>query len=594
MADSKNRKGMINRMKTSSDLQILLRNIDRRGYPAYKETRGAYGFGSYTLSIDHVQGDPFASPSKVSIHIEGKTAGFPEEYYKTKERRIALQDYLLRLFRSEVDKYNFKAKGSGKSGLMSVSRPGQEVLERTACEINPASGRLTVRLEVGFPANGRTICSSELIKILFDFLPKCVQDVLFYKKLNKSAVEKTVFLADDREYIRNRLEEMGLVAFVANGSVLPRESGVSDRPMKNSVLFRSPESMEVEMDLPHKGTVKGMGIRKGITLIVGGGYHGKSTLLKALELGVYNHIAGDGREYVVTVSDAVKIRAEDGRCVKNDDISMFVNNLPNGKETGSFYTEDASGSTSQAANVIEAMESGTSLLLIDEDTCATNFMVRDELMQRVVHRDKEPITPFIERARYLYEKKGISCIVVAGSSGSYFGIADWIVQMDNYVPQEITALAKAEAEKYPPLSVPEKEPADPDYRRAPKPGKGGRDSGHMRGRGGHGDGRDNRVKIKSMGREGVSLNKENVNLHYVEQIADSEQVTALGYLLAYAENNMFNGKDSMQEIVGKLMKLMEQKGLASVVPGDYLPSGLALPRKQEIFACFNRYRALNL
>ena len=588
-------------MKTSSDLQILLRNIDRRGYPAYKYTKGSYGFGNYMLSIDHVQGDPFASPSKVSIHIEGKTAGFPEEYYKTKERRVALQDYLLRLFRSEVDKYNFKAKGSGKSGLMSVSRPGQEVLERTACEIDPKSGKLAVRLEVGFPANGRTICSSELIKILFDFLPKCVQDVLFYRKLNGSEVEKIIFLADDREYIRNRLEEMGLVAFVANGSVLPRESGVSDRPMKNSVLFRSPESMEVEMDLPHKGRVKGMGIRKGITLIVGGGYHGKSTLLKALELGVYNHIAGDGREYVVTVSDAVKIRAEDGRCVKNDDISMFVNNLPNGKETKSFYTEDASGSTSQAANVIEAMESGTSLLLIDEDTCATNFMVRDELMQRVVHREKEPITPFIERARYLYEKKGISCIVVAGSSGSYFSIADWIVQMDNYVPMEITSLAKAEAEKYPPLSVPEKEPDEPDYRRAPRAGKGGRDNGgHMQrnmgrgGRGGHGDNRDNRVKIKSMGKEGVSLNKENVNLHYVEQIADSEQVTALGYLLAYAENHMFNGKDSMQEIVGKLMKLMEQKGLASVVPGDYLPSGLALPRKQEIFACFNRYRAMNL
>lgn len=587
-------------MKTSSDLQILLRNIDRRSYPAYKDTRGSYGFGSYVLSIDHVQGDPFASPSKVSIHIEGKNAGFPEEYYKTKERRIGLQDYLLRLFRSEVDKFNFKAKGSGKSGLMSVSRPGQEVLERTACEINPASGGLTVRLEIGFPANGRTICSLELIKILFDFLPKCVQDVLFYKKLNRNEVEKIVFLADDREYIRRRLEEMGLVAFVANGSVLPRESGVSDRPMKNSVLFQSPESMEVAMELPHKGTVKGMGIPKGITLIVGGGYHGKSTLLKALELGVYNHIAGDGREYVVTIADAVKIRAEDGRSVKNDDISMFVNNLPNGKETRSFYTEDASGSTSQAANVIEAMESGTSLLLIDEDTCATNFMVRDELMQRVVHRDKEPITPFIERARYLYEKKGISCIVVAGSSGAYFSIADWIVQMDNYVPLEITALAKEEAEKYPPLSVPAREPEEPDYRRTPKAGKGGRDNGLGQrgmgrgGRGGNGDSRDNRVKIKSMGKEGVSLNKENVNLHYVEQIADSEQVTTLGYLLAYAEKNMFNGKDSMQEIVDKLMILMEQKGLASIVPGDYLPSGLALPRRQEIFACFNRYRSMNL
>jgi Predicted ATPase of the ABC class len=591
--------------KTATELQTLLRNIDHRGYPAYKDTKGSYNFGRYILSIDHVQGDPFASPSKVSIHIAGKEAGFPAEYYGSRERRIALQDYLLRLFRKEVDKYNFKAKGSGKSGLMSASRPGQEVLERTACEIDAAAGDLTVRLEIGFPANGRTICSSELIKILFDFLPKCVQDVLFYKRLDSKDVERTIFLADDRTYIREKLEELGLVAFVANGAVLPRESGVSDKPMKESVPFASPESMEVELQLPHKGMVKGMGIRKGITLIVGGGYHGKSTLLKALELGVYDHIAGDGREYVITVPDAVKIRAEDGRCVKKDDISMFVNNLPNGKRTESFYTEDASGSTSQAANVIEAMEGGSSLLLIDEDTCATNFMVRDELMQRVVHREKEPITPFIERARYLYEKRGISCVIVAGSSGAYFHIADQIVQMDNYVPQEITALAKEEAAKYPVLLLPDKDPSGPDYRRAPGMSSGGgRSAGMQHGgrRGGRGGnerngsdhGSDNRVKIKGMGKESFSLNKETVDLRYVEQIADGEQVMTLGYLLAYAESNLFNGRDTLQKVVDTLMDTIEKKGLASIVPGSYLPSGLALPRRQEIFACFNRYRNLNL
>lgn len=565
-------------MKTSTDLQMILKNIDHRGYPAYKDTKGSYSFGNYILSIDHVQGDPFASPSKVSIHISGKNAGFPVEYYSQRERRIALQDYLLRLFRREVDKYNFKAKGSGKSGLMAVSRPGQEVLERTACEMDNATGDLIVRLEIGFPANGRTICSTELIKILFDFLPKCVQDVLFYKRLDKKEVEAVMFLADDQKYIRDRLEELGLVAFVANGAVLPRESGVSDKPMRDSIPFVSPKSMEMELTLPHKGIIKGMGIGKGITLIVGGGYHGKSTLLKALELGVYNHVAGDGREYVITEASAVKIRAEDGRCVKRDDISMFVNNLPNGKETKNFYTEDASGSTSQAANVIEALESGSSLLLIDEDTCATNFMVRDELMQRVVHRDKEPITPFIERARYLYEKKGISCVIVAGSSGSYFHIADRIVQMDNYVPQEITAAAKEEAAKYPVLLLPDGEPEEPDYGRAPKAGRGG----------------DNRVKVKGMGREAVSLNKETIDLRYVEQLADGEQVMTLGYLLAYAEANLFNGTNSMRSIVDTLMHMIEKKGLVSVVPGSYLPSGLALPRRQEIFACFNRYRNLKL
>lgn len=588
-------------MNTSTDLQTILKNIDHRGYPAYKDTKGSYSFGSYLLSIDHVQGDPFAAPSKVSIHISGKHAGFPAEYYEQRERRIALQDYLLRLFRKEVDKYNFKAKGSGKSGLMSVSRPGQEILERTACEMDDKEGNLVMRLEIGFPANGRTICSMELVKILFDFLPKCVEDVLFYKRLDKRETQEVMYLADDQRFIREKLKETGLVAFVANGSVLPRENGISDKPMRESIPFVSPASMEVEFELPHRGSLKGMGIPKGITLIVGGGYHGKSTLLKALELGVYDHIAGDGREYVITEMSAVKIRAEDGRCVKKDDISMFVNNLPNGKQTCSFYTEDASGSTSQAANVMEAMESGSSLLLIDEDTCATNFMVRDELMQRVVHREKEPITPFIERARYLYEKMGISCVLVAGSSGAYFHIADRIVQMDNYRPQEITRLAKEEAAGYPMLLLPEDEPQTPDYRRMPqasdseRPAKRGTDAYRGRGRGREEErGGDNRVKIKGMGKEAVSLNKETIDLRYVEQLADSEQVVTLGYLLAYAETNLFNGVNSMRSIVDALMKLIEQKGLKAVVPGSYLPSGLALPRRQEIFACFNRYRKLKL
>lgn len=583
-------------MKTSEDLQKLLRMIDHKGYPAYKDTKGKYGFGNYELSIDHVQGDPFASPSKVSIHVDGKTAGFPKECYERAERRITVQDYILRLFKQAVDKYNFKAKGSGKSGLMSVSRCGQEVLERTACVIDPGTGNVVVRMEIGFPANGRAICSGELEKILFDFLPRCVQSVLFYKALNAKEIQDHLFLADDRKYIRDHLEEKGLAAFVANGAILPRESGVSDKPMRNGIPFRSPESMEVVMELPHKGRIKGMGIRKGITLIVGGGYHGKSTLLEALELGVYDHIAGDGREYVITASDAVKIRAEDGRCVKRADISMFVNNLPNGKDTRAFYTEDASGSTSQAANVIEAMESGASLLLIDEDTCATNFMVRDELMQRVVHREKEPITPFIERARYLYEKKGISCMIVAGSSGAYFHIADDIIQMDRYVPQEITALAKAEAAKYPSLLLPGQEPEEPDYGRKPSTSAHGGDRNGKRenSRGRERMKEDNRVKVKGMGKDNLSLNKETIDLRYVEQLVDSEQVTALGYLLAYAESHLFDGKRSMREAVEELLQEVEKKGLESIIPGSYLPAGLSLPRKQEIFACFNRYRKLPL
>lgn len=591
-------------MKSSSDLQRLLKSIDRRSYPAYKDTRGAYRFGDYVLSIDHVQGDPFAAPSKISILLDGKTAGFPCECYNSVERRIAMQDYLLRLFSRMAEQFNFKAKGSGKSGLLSVSRCGQEVLERTACAIKEADGSIILRLEVGFPAHGRTICSGELEKIFFEFLPECVRRALLYKSLNAKEVERLLFLADDRSYIRKRLPELGLVAFVADGAILPRESGISERPMKDGIAFQSPDSMKVAMELPHHGRLTGMGIKKGITLIVGGGYHGKSTLLSALELGVYDHIAGDGREFVITDADAVKIRAEDGRYVKNTNISMFVNDLPNGKDTVRFSTQDASGSTSQAANVVEAIESGASVLLIDEDTSATNFMVRDALMQRVVAREKEPITPFIDRIRLLYERYGVSTVLVAGSSGAFFEKSDTIIQMDQYLPRDITEFAKKEAAMA--KSASDSRPGEgaspgqitlPDFS-SRKPcllkGNGGdMRRGGRNGRGREQGGRDERMKIKAMGRDSLSINKDSINLHYVEQLVDAEQTAALGCLLAYAVRNLFTGGLSMTEIVDKLLALVQKGGLTAVLEDGYLPSGLAMPRREEIFACFNRYRQLS-
>ena len=524
-------------MQTANDLKTLLSRIDRRSYPAYKDTRGTYQFPGYVLSIDHVQGDPFASPSKVSIHVDGRQAGFPKELYRLSCQRIALQDELTRRFGKQACQASFQAKGSGHSGLISISRCGQEVLERPACRLNPNTGGLILRLEVGFPANGRTINARELEKIFFDLLPRCVENTLLYRNLNPAHLQAIADLAEDQQYIRDALPQMGLCAFVADGSILPRASGVSSLSMEEAVPFRSPQELSVTLDLPHRGKLTGMGIRQGVTLIVGGGYHGKSTLLKALELGVYNHIAGDGREYVITDESAVKIRSEDGRSISRTDISMFINDLPNGKNTAAFTTEDASGSTSQAANVVEAMEAGTSLLLIDEDTSATNFMVRDELMQRLIHRDMEPITPFIDRVRELYEAHGISTILVAGSSGAYFHVADTILQMDRYVPKDITALAKQEAAAFP-ISVTSLPTALlPSFKRCPTP------SPEFRG---------DRIKLKSLGRDGVSINRETIDLRYVEQLRDREQSAALGYAMVCAQQHLMDGRHTLSQIVAEL------------------------------------------
>jgi len=569
-------------MNTATELRSKLKNIDHKGYPAYKELRGQYNFGDYVLSIDHVQGDPFASPSRLSVHVQKGKAGFPAEYYDTAAKRITLQDHLTRLFGRWISGGSFQAKGSGKSGLLTVSRCGQQVLERTAMRI--AGGDVTLRFEAGFPANGRTINARELEKMLFEILPDCVRKSLYYANIDKDKLQKAIWLCEDQQYIRECLCEKELCAFVANGSILPRESGVSEKPMKSAVTFLSPESLKTTLNLPHRGEISGMGIPKGITLFVGGGYHGKSTILQALQNGVYNHITGDGRELVITDATAFKLRAEDGRSITGVDISPFIKNLPNRKDTVRFSTEDASGSTSQAANLMEALESGSELILIDEDTSATNFMVRDRLMAQVITPGEEPITPFISRVRGMYEDLGVSSVIVAGSSGAFFGMADTIIQMKEYVPIDITDKAKRAAQEYDNAAKADAENAAhfPDFnrKRCPLPDMTLR--------------KEERIKIKTMGTSELLLSKESVELRYLEQLKDQEQAAALAYLLKYAQLKMMDGKKEIRQIVDMLNEQLDSKGLESLFEHGDVSSQLARPRKQEIAACINRYRRLRI
>lgn len=582
-------------MKTNEDLRKLLLSIDHRGYPAYKDARGKWSYGNYILSIDHVQGDPFAAPSNVSVIVPGRVARFPREYTDPVHRLITLQDMLLRLFGKELRGRERRREGSGKSGLVDVSRPGQEVLERTACRVDPGSGDVTVRFEIGFPANGRTINARPLIQILDEFLPEAVSSSLIYQNIDQGKLLDAINLSDDQAYIRSVLDQNGLCAFVGDGSVLPRLSGVSSLPMKDAVPFVSPEALAVSLTLPHAGTVRGMGVRKGVTLIVGGGYHGKSTLLSALEKGVYDHIRGDGREYVITDGSAVKVRAEDGRSIKDVDISLFIRDLPNGKDTVRFSTEDASGSTSQAANVIESVEAGAKLLLIDEDTSATNFMVRDELMAKVVSGDKEPITPFISRIRDLYEKAGVSTILVAGSSGAFFHVADTVVQMDKYIPVEITEKAKEAASAiesssgFSQDSAPGTASTPADVYRAPGfslpaalriPSK---NNALLR---------EGRVKTKVLSNNSFLLSHDEVDLRGLEQLVDREQVAALSQILKYMELHLVDGRTPFEEVVDRILALIDSRGLEELFDGSTVRCGLASVRRAEIAGMLNRYRKL--
>ena len=566
-------------MKNSITLKNELQRIDGRGYKAYKDLQGQYDFNNYIISIDHVQGDPFASPSRIRIIINKNKARFPEELIDENYKRIAVSDFLTRLFYFNINKFSEKIFVSGKSGLISISRCPQQILERTSVIIN--KDNIEARFYAGFPAKGRTVLSRELKKILYNVIPSIVENTLIYENINKNKLINRIKLAEDQKYIRSEIKKIDLIAFIANDSILPRESGVSQRPLKNALPFKSPESLEVELNLPNKGLIKGMGIKKGITLIIGGGYHGKSTLLNALELGVYNHIEGDGREFVITDNTAVKVRAEDGRSIKNTDISLFIDNLPNGKDTIKFTTENASGSTSQAANIIEAIEAKAKVLLIDEDTSATNFMIRDDLMQKLVSKEKEPITPFIEIVKPLYNQKDISTILVIGSSGDYFDVADTVIQMDNYETKDVTkearSLMRGEINK----RIKERD-ISININLNRRLQKGTIESTYKG------------VKIKTMGLSSISVNNENIDLRAVEQIVDNEQLNAIGAIMKWIEDNLMNKNLSLEEAVNEAYNEIKRNGIISLDKVKGGSGSLALPRKQEIMAAYSRFRKLKI
>lgn len=561
-------------MKNLSDLKRELEKIDGRGYKTYKTLEGQYSFEDYILSIDHVQGDPFASPSRIRVIVNNNN-NFPKNLFDEKYKKITICDFLTRLFSKNIYKYGEKVFGSGKSGLIEISKCSQQVIERTSIIIN--NEKIEARFYVGFPARGRSVLSKELEKILFNIIPNIVKNTLIYNNINIKALNDKLKLLEDQEFIRKQLKDKKLIAFIANNSILPRESGISQKPLKDGKKFISPKELEVEFNTPNRGLIKGMGIPEGITLIVGGGYHGKSTLLKALELGVYNHIEGDGREFVITDNTALKVRAEDGRAITKTDISLFINNLPNGKDTKKFYTENASGSTSQAANIIEGIESGTKLFLIDEDTSATNFMIRDSVMQQLVSKDKEPITPFIDVARSLYKQKGISTILVAGSSGDFFDIADLVIQMDNYEPYEVTKKAKALSRGI--TNVNENLKVDIDFNRVIL--KGTIESSPKG------------VKVKTLGKDGISINKENIDLRAVEQIVDNEQLNTIGAIMKYAENKLMGKNLTLAQIADTITEELKNNliGIENI-KGGY--GSFAIVRKQEIMCAYNRYRKIKI
>lgn len=567
-------------MLSSQHLRQTLNRLDGGSYKAYKDIKGAYQFPDFSLHIDYVQGDPFAAPSRVRVRVLQAVAQIPASLYASPSRRIALQDYLARQFTAVADDLS-SYRGSGKSGLIGVTRLGQEILDRSAAQVN--ASYVEVRFVVGLPARGRRILGRQAAGLLCEDVVEIVARSLLFSSLNTATVTHHVETAEDADALRTQLSQHNLIAFVANGAILPRHSGVDDRPLQNGAIpFQSPPNLEVELTCPNRGTIRGMGIRQGITLIVGGGYHGKSTLLRSLERGVYNHIPGDGREFVVTHPDAMKIRAEDGRAVTGVNISPFINQLPQGRSTTNFSTPNASGSTSQAANIIEAIEAGATVLLVDEDTAATNFMIRDRRMQQLIHKSKEPITPLIDKIQQLAAERDISSILVMGGSGDYFEVADTVIALDQFVPADVTERAHQIAQDYASDRQPEGgkqfgtiTPRIP-LPHSIDPSRGKRD-----------------VKLKVRAVDTVSFGEEEIDLSAVEQLVCTDQLRAIAATLVYAkQQRIIDGQRTLPEILVQVMQVLADEGLDCLHSS---PQGdLAMFRCLELAAALNRLRRLQV
>ena len=568
-------------MNTVDALVDFLNEIDGQGYKAYKGLRGPWAFPDFTLYVDHVQGDPFAVPSRVRVVLPQRTASLEVDVLTSRSRRLGVARLLARRF-SQAARTTMVRRGSGKSGVIEIEAPGQEVLAQTAVIVGD-DGTVEARFRVGLPAQGRRASGREAVELLTTDVPAVVNRSLRAESVGYREILEHALTNEDAEALRAELHARSWVAFVKDGAHLARRSGVDDRPLvgDTAIPFSTPDGLTAEVDLPNAGTVRGMAIPRGVTLIVGGGYHGKSTLLRAIERGVYNHCHGDGRESVVTDPGAVKIRAEDGRSVAGVDISSFIGALPQGQDTRSFSTPHASGSTSQAAGIVEALEAGATTLLIDEDTAATNFMIRDRRMQALVPKEGEPITPLVDRVRALWETRGVSCVIVLGGSGDYLDVADTVIAMKNFRPFDVTADAQRVASELP--TGREREvpgPIEAFRTRLPKPTSVDPST----------EKREAEVKVFKGG--SLVFGSETIDVSAVSQLVSYAQTLAVGRGLLLARTRFMDGRRSVSEILTLVSQVIEKEGLDGL--DDRSVGDLAQFRPMELAAALNRLRTLEV
>ncbi|CAM3088707.1 ABC-ATPase domain-containing protein [Vibrio rarus] len=541
-------------------LTAKLKKLEKQNYRAYQQIKGSYDFTDFTLHIDQVQGDPYASASRFRAIRPWSVTGLDFILQTSAAYQLAARDFIGRTL----------AEYAKQDNAISVATTGQVVLDNTAVLFTDEG--IELRFRINLPADGRAILAKKALNIITFYLPKYLRKATLWRELPQQRFTEHCEVVEDQYALQEQLHHHNLVSFIANGSMLPRVSGESDIPMKDALPMQAPKELAVTLHAPNRGYITGLGIKKGITLIVGGGFHGKSTLLNGIEKSIYAHIPGDGREYCVTDPLSMKIRAEDGRCVHNLNIANFINHLPMQKSTTDFSTQDASGSTSQAAWLQESIESGAKSLLIDEDTSATNFMIRDERMQALVAKEAEPITPLVDRIAELRDSEDISCVIVMGGSGDYLDEADNVIQMHEYQPVDVTAKAKQVVAQHPSERSHERE--QPLQRTSPRAFHRACLQTLLA---------EGKFRVGAKGNSSLRFGKEFVDISALEQLQTANEVNAIGWLWFQVAQTPGWSSDLSKEFQTQL----DQNQWHALMPNN---GDMAKPRILDIFATLNRLR----
>ena len=593
------------RESTLNELTSHLHAIDGRSYAAYKAIVGRYRSPlGWVLYIDRIQPDPYAPPTAIRVVLplaltgaDARLTGANETLTEANEpltgtnshltasptRAVALRDYLARTLRELL-----------KGQAISIAPAGQEILERSSVNLhetwqddfstpafNAPGPYLELRLRWSLPAFGREIAGRQAARNLNLDLARAIASLDLRESELGAEAWKHCQVAEDHAALQEILVERGWVAFLADGANLARRSGVSQLPLEGGLPLTAPETLAQTVQLPHAGVVRGTAIPAGVTVIAGGGYHGKSTLLNAIARGIYPHIPGDGRELVATVPEAMAVRAADGRAVTGVDLRPFISHLPGrDADPAQFTTANASGSTSQAASIMESLElwgqPAQAALLLDEDTCATNLLIRDQRMRALVSSEREPITPLVDRIRALHRERGISTLIVMGGSGDYLDVADQVLIMDSYRLVDATAQARQVC-----ASQPRVDTSLPDFplpaQRLPQ-----RPEAKRRGP----------SRTRALGTQRLVLDRHEVDVADVSGLVDEGQALAVAWALRALLEHHFDGRTSLPQALAQVAKRLDDVGLDAL--GEAHPAFLVRPRLVDVGAAVNRLRSLQV